>query len=138
MAIDFLRLAQQNMLTFDDAHEHYYVKPIDRHNFITYPLEDLSGTVMVTVDEYLGLRAAYYQFSEDLTGIEVYEPELEVENEVVENNVTTDEYIDNLWADGYRGEEIVSILYDRRINGIDTIEKAETAYGEWLKRKLNR
>lgn len=135
MAIDFLRLAQQNMLTFDDAHEHYYVKPIDRHNFITYPLEDLSGTVMVTVDEYLGLRAAYYQFSEDLTGIEVYEPE--AEKEVPETNVNIDEYIDNLWADGYRGEEIVSILYDCRINGIDTIEKAETAYGEWARKRQN-
>ncbi len=87
MQIDFLRLAEQNRLTFDDEHEHFYVKPIDRHNFITYPLEDLSGTVMLTVDEYLGLRANYYQFSEDLTGIEVYEPETEVE--VTEYNADT-------------------------------------------------
>jgi hypothetical protein len=75
MQIDFLRLAEQNRLTFDDEHEHFYVKPIDKHNFITYPLEDLSGTVMLTVDEYLGLRANYYQFTEDLTGIEVYKEE---------------------------------------------------------------
>ncbi len=79
MAIDFLRLAQQNMLTFDDEHEHFYVKPIDKHNFITYPLEDLSGTVMLTVDEYLGLRANYYQFTEDLTDIELYKEEDEAE-----------------------------------------------------------
>ena len=73
MAVDFLKLAEQNLLTFDDEHEHYYVKPIDRHNFITFPLEDLGGTIMVTIDEYLGLRANYYQFTEDLKGIELYE-----------------------------------------------------------------
>lgn len=73
MAVDFLKLAEQNLLTFDDEHEHYYVKPIDRHNFITFPLEDLGGTIMVTIDEYLGLRANYYQFTEDLKGIELCE-----------------------------------------------------------------
>ena len=73
MSIDFMKLAEQNLLTFDDEHEHYYVKPVDRHNFITFPLEDLGGTVMVTIDEYLGLRANYYQFTEDLKGIELYE-----------------------------------------------------------------
>ena len=67
------------MLTFDDEHEHYYVKPIDRHNFITFPLEDLGGTVTVTIDEYLGLRANYYQFTEDLKGIELYEPSNDTE-----------------------------------------------------------
>ena len=79
MSIDFLKLAEQNLLTFDDEHEHYYVKPIDRHNFITFPLEDLGGTVMVTIDEYLGLRANYYQFTEDLKGIELYEPSNDIE-----------------------------------------------------------
>ena len=79
MSIDFMKLAEQNLLTFDDEHEHYYVKPIDRHNFITFPLEDLGGTVMVTIDEYLGLRANYYQFTEDLKGIELYEPQTDTE-----------------------------------------------------------
>ena len=79
MSIDFMKLAEQNLLTFDDEHEHYYVKPIDRHNFITFPLEDLGGTVMVTIDEYLGLRANYYQFTEDLKGIELYEPPTDIE-----------------------------------------------------------
>ena len=79
MSIDFLKLAEQNLLTFDDEHEHYYVKPIDRHNFITFPLEDLGGTVMMTIDEYLGLRANYYQFTEDLKGIELYEPSNDIE-----------------------------------------------------------
>lgn len=44
-------------------------------------------------------------------------------------------YIDNLWVNGDRGDDIIITLYDCRINGIDTIEKAETAYGEWLKQK---
>lgn len=44
-------------------------------------------------------------------------------------------YIDNLWANGDRGDDIIITLYDCRINGIDTIEKAETAYGEWQKQK---
>lgn len=89
MAIDFLKLAEQNLLTFDDEHEHYYVKPIDRHNFITFPLEDLGGTVMVTIDEYLGLRANYYQFTEDLKGIELYEPsnDIEIVNETFLNKI---------------------------------------------------
>ena len=79
MSIDFITLAEQNLLTFDDEHEHYYVKPIDRHNFITFPLEDLGGTVMVTIDEYLGLRANYYQFTEGLKGIELGERATNIE-----------------------------------------------------------
>ena len=89
MAVDFMKLAEQNLLTFDDEHEHYYVKPIDRHNFITFPLEDLGGTVMVTIDEYLGLRANYYQFTEDLKGIELYEPptDIEIADEIFSNKI---------------------------------------------------
>ena len=89
MAVDFLKLAEQNLLTFDDEHEHYYVKPIDRHNFITFPLEDLGGTVMVTIDEYLGLRANYYQFTEDLKRIELYEPsnDIEIADETFSNKI---------------------------------------------------
>lgn len=44
-------------------------------------------------------------------------------------------YIDNLWANGDRGDDIIITLYDCRINGIDTIEKAETAYGEWARKR---
>lgn len=49
--------------------------------------------------------------------------------------IDIDNYIDNLWANGERGDDIIATLYDCRINGIDTIDKAETAYGEWLKQK---
>lgn len=81
MSIDFLKLAEQNLLTFDDEHEHYYVKPVDRHNFTAYPLEDLSGVVALTLEEYLGLRTNYYQFNEQLTGIEEYVAEEESTDE---------------------------------------------------------
>lgn len=52
---------------------------------------------------------------------------------IIQNDINN--YIDNLWANGDRGDDIIITLYDCRINGIDTIEKAETAYGEWLKQK---
>ena len=48
--------------------------------------------------------------------------------------IDIDNYIDNLWANGDRGDDIIIMLYDCRINGIDTIEKAETAYGEWARK----
>lgn len=49
--------------------------------------------------------------------------------------IDIDNYIDNLWANGDRGDDIIVMLYDCRINGIDTIEKAETAYGEWARKR---
>lgn len=50
--------------------------------------------------------------------------------------IDIDEYIDNLWANGERGDDIIITLYDCRINGIDTIEKAEIAYGEWAAKRI--
>lgn len=49
--------------------------------------------------------------------------------------IDIDNYIDNLWVNGERGDDIIITLYDCRINGIDTIEKAETAYGEWARKR---
>lgn len=49
--------------------------------------------------------------------------------------IDIDNYIDNLWANGDRCDDIIVTLYDYRINGIDTIEKAETAYGEWARKR---
>lgn len=49
--------------------------------------------------------------------------------------INIDNYIDNLWANGDRGDDIIITLYDCRINGIDTIEKAEYAYGEWARKR---
>lgn len=72
MNIDFTKFAEQNMLTYNDEKTKVFVKPTDRHNFTAYPLEDLSGVVALTLEEYLGLRTNYYQFNEQLTGIEEY------------------------------------------------------------------
>lgn len=49
--------------------------------------------------------------------------------------IDIDNYIDNLWANGDRGDDIIVTLYDCRINGIDSIPKAETAYGEWARKR---
>lgn len=49
--------------------------------------------------------------------------------------IDIDAFIDQLVIAGENGDEVIYTLYDCRINGIDTIEKAETAYGEWLKQK---
>ena len=49
--------------------------------------------------------------------------------------IDIDNYIDNLWANGDRGDDIIITLYDCRINGIDTIEKAEITYSEYLYKK---
>ena len=72
MNIDFTKFAEQNMLTYNDDKTRVFVKPTDRQNFTAYPLEDLSGVVALTLEEYLGLRTNYYQFNEQLTGIEEY------------------------------------------------------------------
>ena len=77
MNIDFTKFAEQNMLTYNDDKTRVFVKPTDRHNFTAYPLEDLSGVVALTLEEYLGLRTNYYQFNEQLTGIEEYVAEEE-------------------------------------------------------------
>lgn len=49
--------------------------------------------------------------------------------------IDIDAFIDQLVIAGENGDEVICTLYDCRINGIDTIEKAETAYLEWLKQK---
>lgn len=49
--------------------------------------------------------------------------------------IDIDNYIDNLWANDDRGDDIIVTLYDCRINGIDSIPKAETAYGEWARKR---
>lgn len=77
MNIDFTKFAEQNMLTYNDNKTRVFVKPTSRHSFTAYPLEDLSGVVALTLEEYLGLRTNYYQFNEQLTGIEEYVAEEE-------------------------------------------------------------
>ncbi len=49
--------------------------------------------------------------------------------------IDIDAFIDQLVIAGENGDEVICTLYDCRINGIDTIEKAETAYSEYLYKK---
>lgn len=83
MNIDFTKFAEQNMLTYNDNKTRVFVKPTGRHNFTAYPLEDLSGVVALTLEEYLGLRTNYYQFNEQLNGIEEYVAEEENPEEAI-------------------------------------------------------
>lgn len=95
MNIDFTKFAEQNMLTYNDNKTRVFVKPTGRHSFTAYPLEDLSGVVALTLEEYLGLRTNYYQFNEQLTGIEEYvaeeeNPEEAILDEDTENKLKED------------------------------------------------
>lgn len=67
--IDFEIIKKQNNLITNNGL--IYVKPIDEYQFITFPIEDLSGALAITLEQYLGLRANYYKFNKDLNGLEI-------------------------------------------------------------------
>lgn len=69
--IDFETIKKQNNLITDG--DKIIIKPSDQHNYITYPIEDLTGALFITLEEYLGLRANYYRFNKELTGLELNE-----------------------------------------------------------------
>ncbi len=70
--IDIEILKKQNNLVIDD-NGMIMVKPINQNDFETFPLQDLAGCLRLTMEEYLGLRAGYYRFNENLNGIEINE-----------------------------------------------------------------
>lgn len=70
--MDIKILRKQNNLTIS-GDGLIYVKPINKYDYITYPLEDFVGCLELTVDEYVLLKAGYYRISEDLTGLEINE-----------------------------------------------------------------
>lgn len=72
--IDLQILKRQNDLLIDDDGL-IMVKPTDRNNFETFPLQDLGGCLRLTMEEYLGLRAGYYRFNENLNGLEINDNE---------------------------------------------------------------
>lgn len=71
MGVDIEILKQQNKLVTNNGK--IYVKPIDQYNFVAFPIEDLKGSLALSVEEYLGLRAMYYRFNENLDGLEINE-----------------------------------------------------------------
>ena len=70
--MDLEVLKKQNKLTVTD-NKNIYVKPIDVHNFKTFPLKSLDGCLEVTPEQYLLLRANYYRFNKTLTELEINE-----------------------------------------------------------------
>ena len=68
--MDIEILKEQNRLTINDDGL-IYVKPIDKYNYITYPLEDLGGCLALTPNDYVLLKAGYYRIKEDMTGLEI-------------------------------------------------------------------
>lgn len=69
--IDFNIIKQQNRLVTKD--EKILIKPMGRYEYTTFPLDDLEGVILITLEEYLGLRSNYYRFNETLTGLELNE-----------------------------------------------------------------
>lgn len=70
--MDLEILKKQNKLTISDDGL-VYVKPRGEFNYITYPLKDLSGCIAITPEDYVLLKAGYYKFNEELTGLVVNE-----------------------------------------------------------------
>ena len=61
---------QNNLLVRDNL---IFVQPIDEYCYITYPINDLTKCLRITLEQYLGLRANYYKFNEKLNELVVRE-----------------------------------------------------------------
>ena len=70
--MDLEILKKQNNLTISDDGL-VYVKPRGEFTYITYPLKDLSGCIMITPEEYVLLKAGYYKFNKELTKLVINE-----------------------------------------------------------------
>ena len=68
--MDIEILKTQNKLTISDDGL-IYIKPTGPYNYVTYPIEDLSGALALTPEEYVLLKANYYRINNDLTGLEI-------------------------------------------------------------------
>ena len=85
--IDIDILKEQNKLTISD-NGLIYVKPIDKYNYITYPIEDLGGCLALTPEEYVLLKSGYYKIKEDMTGLEInLSNEINKLEEEIKNNL---------------------------------------------------
>lgn len=79
--MEIKKLKERYKLTTNEDETLIYLKPLDEHSFVTYPLDNLEKPILqVTLNEYLGLMLRIYKFSEDLLSI-------------VENPVETEENI---------------------------------------------
>ena len=69
--IDINILAKQNNLLIYDGF--ILVQPKNETDYITFPIDDISKCIRLTLEQYLGLRANYYKFNEKLTELVVRE-----------------------------------------------------------------
>lgn len=65
-------LKEQNNLTVSDDGL-IYVQPNENGGWKTYPLEELAGCLALTPEEYVLLKAGYYEFNPELNGLQVRE-----------------------------------------------------------------
>lgn len=79
--MDIEILKKQNNLTISDDGL-IYVKPTDQYNYTTFPLEDLGGCLALTPQDYVLLKAGYYRITKDLLGLEINEPEEELQENI--------------------------------------------------------
>lgn len=79
--MDIEILKQQNKLTISDDGL-IYIKPTDQYNYDTFPLEDLGGCLALTPSDYVLLKAGYYRITKDLLGLEINEPEEELQENI--------------------------------------------------------
>ena len=79
--MDIEILKKQNNLTISDDGL-IYVKPKDQYNYDTFHLEDLGGCLALNPSDYVLLKAGFYRITEDLTGLEINEPEEELQENI--------------------------------------------------------
>lgn len=68
--IDLETLKKQDKLTISDTGL-IFVLPLGPNHYVTYPIKDLAGCLMLTKDQYVGLKNNYYRIKSDLTGLEI-------------------------------------------------------------------
>ena len=74
-------LKKQNNLTINDDGL-VYIKPTGKYTYDTFPLEDFEGCLALTPQDYVLLKAGYYRIAKDLLGLEINEPEEELQENI--------------------------------------------------------
>ena len=77
------KLQEKNLLTVVD--NKVGIKPHDKYNFTTYPLQD-NDYILITDEEYIGLITHVYMFNEELDGVVDYEEPIIEEEPIEEEN----------------------------------------------------
>lgn len=62
-------IKEKMRLTTSDDQSRIFVVPIDKFNYITFPIEDLSKAVAISLDDFIKLRFGIVCFSDDLKSL---------------------------------------------------------------------